>query len=526
MSSSSKENTKFLSRVPLAQALTHLLEITPRLPSETTSTEDSCGRVTAHAIVASYNAPHYRASAMDGIAVRSAQTLQASPENPLRLRLGTNQDGSDAQEIDTGGLLPEWADSVVRIEEVRRIEDNGQAFAELRSPVLPGTDVRRAGEDLDAGQRVVARGHRLTPWDLGGLLASGVLEVRVTRRPRLTIVATGSEVIEPTTDPAPGKVIEYNGRMLAAAAIGWGAEVHHAGIVADNHDSIAEAVRRAVASSDIVAVIAGSSVGRKDLTVDVLRDLGEVLVHGVDMMPGKPVSIARVENRAVVGVPGYPVSAIVAYEQLLKPFIFHLQGLPSPAAQKIRARVGRKIPSKLGVEEFRRVCLCRMDDQDWVAPLGRGAGAVSTVLQADGWLRIKATHEGVDAGAEVQIELLRPLPSTAKAILAGADEPKPLLAAEDQIREHGGDFEIVNLGQAEHDRIESLAAREAHFAVLDLSNAATEAWLNKRLPHHQRVSAAGLGAQTLVWAYPEARAILQPLLDALDVSDGGAAAGI
>lgn len=511
-------SSKFLSRVALEDARARLLAISEPLGSETIAAENATGRITAAAHFAAHDAPHYRASAMDGIAVSAADTLTASSESPLHLPAGEREDGGKVQEIDTGGVLPEWADAVVRIEEVSRHGDGSSLSFELRQPVTRGTDVRRAGEDLDEGQKILARGRRIAAWDLGGLLASGVLDVTVVRKPRLEIIATGGEVVEPTVSPGPGQVIEYNGRMLAAAAAQWGADVCHAGVVVDDRDAIAKAVTAASHRADIVAVIAGSSVGRKDLTVDVFRELGDVLVHGVDMMPGKPVSIAQINETPVVGVPGYPVSAIVAYEQLLKPAIERLAGAHASVPQTAQAKVGRKMPSRLGVEEFRRVCLCHFSDQTWVAPLARGAGAVSSVIQAHGWLRIPTSHEGVDAQAEVSVELLRPVHETlGTIIMAGAEDGRAMLTAEDQLRSEGNQVEIIDLAQPAEDRIEALVAHEAHCALLDLSNDSLRTWLEKRLPDHQTFQCPALGTQTLIVAYPEADAMLKPLLERLAI---------
>jgi putative molybdopterin biosynthesis protein len=453
--------SKFLARVAPEEARRRLLDGVDALAAELVPVEAACGRVTASAVYAAHDAPHYRAAAMDGIAVRAAQTLPASPEAPLLLGTAPGAEPR-AAEIDTGGLLPDWADAVIRIEDVQR---RGDGF-EIRGGVAPMRNVRRAGEDIDKGTRLLPRGARVTAWDLGALIAAGIVELDVVRRPRLAILATGSEVIEPVADPKPGQVLEYNGRMLEAAATQWGAEVRRLGIIGDDLERLTASVRAAAADCDALAIIAGSSVGRKDLTVEVLGAVGEILAHGIDMMPGKPATVARVGTTPVVGIPGYPVSAIVAAEELLRPLLARLGGRTDPGPDRATARVGRKIPSRLGVEEFRRVCLCRGQEGYVVAPLPRGAGAVSTAARAHGWLRIGPRTEGVDAGAEVRVDLIRPLAEADDTVILAGPADAWTAAIEDRLRSQGASLALVWLDQGDEDAIEAMAAGEAHAAVL------------------------------------------------------------
>ncbi len=404
-------HAKFLQRKTLSEARALLLNGVASVDAEELEVGDACGRVTAETLFAVHPSPHYRASAMDGVAVRAADTFAASAQTPLRLPLlASGQTGGEqqaaaqpfCQAVDTGSPLATWADAVLRIENVT-ISDG---VCVVTSPVPPGRDVRRAGEDIDAGAVVVPAGARLTPYDLGALLATGTSRLRVRQRPRVAIIATGSEVVEPGGTAAPGQVIEYNSRVMAALVTEWGGQPQRLGIVADDEASLASTIGAACRSFDVVCVIAGSSAGRKDLTIPVLETLGEVFVHGVDIAPGRPVALARVEATPVVAVPGYPVSAIVACEQLLQPLIAALLGSAQLAPPTLEASVRRKITSRLGIEEFRRVCLTRGPCGYVVAPLPGGAGSISTVADAHGWLRIPFNREGVDAGCDVTIELL------------------------------------------------------------------------------------------------------------------------
>ena len=461
--------SKFLERVSLEDARRLLLSRIAVQSTETIDTVDSVDRVTAEPLHAAHPAPHYRASAMDGIAVRSPDTAAATVESPVTLQ--TTQElpevaAGHCQEIDTGGAMPPWADAVVRIEDTEAAKGG---FA-VTIPVHAGRDVRRAGEDIDVGVRILPSGVRIRPYDVGALLATGVTRVRVRVRPRVAVMATGNEVVEPTSQARPGQVIEYNSHIIAGMVAEWGGTTDYRGIVADDPDALSAALTAAANDADLVAVIAGSSAGRKDFTVEVLRELGEVFVHGVDVMPGKPASLSAIDDTAVIGIPGYPVSAIVICEQILRPALQAMLGLPVWDPPTIVATVARKIPSRLGVEEFRRVCLCLGPGGYTVAPLPHGAGAISTVARAHGWLRIGATAEGLDAGSEAKVELLQPESTVAHSIIV-ANAATPLTSVlEDVLSDADGACRLAHLSLSDADCPGALSASMAHIAVAKVSS--------------------------------------------------------
>jgi putative molybdopterin biosynthesis protein len=401
---------KFLHRVSLETAREAAIGCTRLSEVEQIPVESAAGRITADPVFAPLPSPHYRASAMDGIAVRSDDLASASGQSPVIL-LPIAADAIPAADgplvfaaVDTGSPLPEWADAVVRIENTK---PDGDGFAV--SEALPaGRDVRPIGEDIQAGALLFGPGHTIRPYDIGAMLAGGVRTLAVRRRPRVAMLATGTEVIEPGEQRTAGKVVEYNSRVMGAYITEWGGEPVYLGRVPDDRDELKQAIVGAAQDHDVVAVIAGSSLGRKDFTVDVIAESGDLLVHGVDMMPGKPASVASIEGTPVIGIPGYPISAIVTYQQLLAPVIATALGIAPPCAQTLSAEVRRKIPSRLGVEEFLRVSVARDADGYVVAPLPRGAGSITTIVRADAILRIGANSEGVDAGSRVSLELLRP----------------------------------------------------------------------------------------------------------------------
>lgn len=478
----------FLKRKPLPEARAMLLEGVSPVDAEELDVGDACGRVVAETIVALHPSPHYRASAMDGIAVRAADTFAASAQTPVRLQVvarehagaveqagGRGPTTSDAQRaerpsdtseplciaVDTGSPLPDWADAVLRIENVT-VSDG---TCVVKTPVPPGRDVRRAGEDIDAGAVIVPAGARLSAYDLGAVLATGTSRLRVRRRPRVAIVATGSEVVEPGGVAAPGQVIEYNSRVMTGLIDEWGATAERLGIVADDEAALSSAIGDACRCFDAVCVIAGSSAGRKDLTIPVLESLGEVFVHGVDIAPGRPVALARVAATPVVAVPGYPVSAIVACEQLVRPLVAALLGTAERAPHTLEASVRRKIPSRLGIEEFRRVCLSSAAGDYVVAPLPGGAGSISTVAGAHGWLRIDANREGIDAGERVTIELIVTRDEVDAALVVAGSPCEAGAEIERRLRTLDRRARVAYLRLGALDALGAIARGEAHLAL-------------------------------------------------------------
>ncbi len=482
------------NRTPLPAAVSLLLSHTREPERERVKTEDALGRVTSEPVRAAFSSPYHRVSAMDGIAVRTSDCRSASAQTPLLLTATDNLElddgGTYCRPVDTGNALPEWADAVIRIEDTKR---NDQGF-EVVAPVAPGKDVRRSGEDIDAGTTLLPAGHTIRPWDMGAMLACGVNEVAVAKRPRVAMLATGGEVVEPGSVPEPGQVIEFNSRIMAGFVSEWGGTATYLGRASDEESALAEAIANAARDNDVVCVIAGSSAGSKDFTVDALSRCGEVLARGVAIMPGRPALIAVVGEKPVIGIPGYPVSAVVVYQQLLRPLVCALLGKPAGPPESFRGRVKRKIASRLGVEEFLRVCVCRHGGEDVISPLPRGAGSISSVTRADGILRIPDSTEGIDAGTEVSIELLRPAFEAGNSVVVAGrpdafSESLPLGALP-----HA---RLCHLGLGGEDALLSVAAGESHLAVLGFQESVSLDELK------QRAGRIGGGGELLAWVNSE-----------------------
>lgn len=477
-------------RVSLEEARDALLALATSTADEDVAVEEALGRITATPIDARLASPHYRAAAMDGVAIDSRATRGASPASPLRLReLSPGEVVGEVVSavclvVDTGNPLPDWADAVVRNEAIRR---DGDGFS-LTQQVARGRDVRGIGEDIAAGAPLLPRGHRIRPYDVGALLATGITRIRVRSRPRVAILATGGEIVEPGTEPAPGQIIEYNSRMLAAAVTEWGGEPRYLGRSADDLALLTERVKKAAIEHDLTCVIAGSSHGRKDFTLQALAEAAGVRLsfRGIGMMPGKPTGLAVVNGKPVLAVPGYPVSAAFSCRELVGPFLAAKLGCLATSGERVSAIVRRDTPSNLGVEELLRVCLAADDETLVVAPLPRGAGSVTTLVRADAILRIPATSEGIAAGTTVEVELLRPRAEIGRTIVA-AGLPHSLGAAlEDASRRDGIPVRWAYLGLSALDATSALAAGEAHLAFFGDDAACgvpdARALLDDRLP--------------------------------------------
>jgi putative molybdopterin biosynthesis protein len=444
------------------------------LGSEEIAIDDALDRITAEPVFAKISAPHYHASAMDGICVRAEDTFGATEFAPKKLRpvSGENFDGA-FQYVDTGNAIPLWANAVIMIEKVHQLEDGG---VEIFDSVAPWNHVRLVGEDVVATELLLPRAHRLRPYDLGALLAAGHTKVKVKQKPRVAILPTGNELIEPGDEPVPGAVIEFNSSVLGGFVREWGGAPLRTARVGDDPAKLGAALREALKNNHVAAIIAGSSAGEHDFTAEVIAQEGELLAHGIDVMPGKPAVLGMVEGKPVIGIPGYPVSAIVIAREILRPVVEKLLGAGSGAPPTVKAVVPKKIPSHLGLEEFVRVHLGRVEDKLIAAPLGRGAGVITTMVHADGLMRIPSLVEGVNAGEDMEVELLRPLADIENTILSIGSHDLAIGILEDRLKlEHPGcKIAATNVGSL--GGLFALQRRETHIAGCHLLDPDTGAY--------------------------------------------------
>jgi len=398
----------YLENTPLAEAL-KLWEdkiasegIGP-LEGEPVPVRDSLGRITSGAVFARLSSPFYHSSAMDGYAVRFAGTFGASESTPKIMKLG-----QEAVYVDTGDPLPDGFNAVIMIEEVNVWKGpDGQGHIEIIKPAAPWQHVRVIGEDIVSTELIVPENHRMRPVDIGAVISGGHMEINVRRRPKVVIIPTGSEIVEPGTDLKKGDIIEYNSRILSALVAEWGGVPLRFNPVPDDIDKIKRAVIEGCEKGDLVIVNAGSSAGSEDFTAKVVSEIGEVLLHGINIKPGKPVILGWANGRPLLGIPGYPVSTYITFNLFAKGLVYKWQGLETPEPEFMKAWLSRQVASSLGQEEFLRVKLGRVGEKLIATPVSRGAGVIMSLVRADGIVRIPATSEGFGAGAEVDVEMLR-----------------------------------------------------------------------------------------------------------------------
>ncbi|MED4599340.1 molybdopterin biosynthesis protein [Paenibacillus validus] len=391
----------YLEDTPLQDAQREFVEkITFDRKIERVRTTDALGRVTAEPVYAKVSMPNYHASAMDGVAVLAVKTHGADEKNPVRL-----QQGVDYAIVDTGDPIPSGFDAVIMIEHIHQVDEH---TIEILEPVAPWQHIRPIGEDVVVGEMIVPAHHALRAVDLGALLAGGNVEVPVLCRPKVAIIPTGTELIEPSETVHNGEIIEFNGTVFASYLKEWGAEPIYFGIVKDEYAVIKQKVLEAARIADIVILNAGSSAGTEDYTVHVIGELGQVFTHGVATRPGKPSITGVVEGTPVIGVPGYPVSAYLSLEWFARPLVYHYYGLIEPKRAALPVKLGRRVVSDVGADDFVRMTIGYIHGAYVANPLTRAAGVTMSMVRADGMLRIPAGHMGYEQGEVVELELYRP----------------------------------------------------------------------------------------------------------------------
>jgi putative molybdopterin biosynthesis protein len=427
------------------------------LPGELVQVRDALGRVTATPIFALVNVPHYHAAAMDGIAVRAEDTLGASETAP-----GCLEVGAQAIWVDTGDPLPPETNAVIMAENV---QDLGDGRLEILASVAPWQHVRPMGEDVVATELVLPANHVLTAVDLGAIVAAGHTSVSVRRRPRVAILPTGTELVEAGKAPLePGDIVDFNSVVLEGQITQWGGEPRRQPITPDDRSLIRERVARALEDNDVVLVCAGSSAGSEDYTSSIVRELGELLVHGVAIRPGHPVILGLAQGRALIGVPGYPVSSILTSELFVRPLLARLLGRPTDQRPTVRATITRKLLSPMGEDEFVRVKLGQVGERLMAAPLSRGAGVIMSMVRADGLAKLPRFSEGVNEGAEVDVELLRPLSEVRRTVVAIGSHDLALDLISNALAQRAPGMSLASANVGSLGGLLALSRGEAHLA--------------------------------------------------------------
>jgi putative molybdopterin biosynthesis protein len=445
--------------------------------------ENAIGRVTAEPIWAKVSSPHYHASAMDGFAVRAVSTNDAMPSTPVRLWIGP-----EAQYVDTGDPIPDWANAVIPIENVESLDENDQITKEFRAPksirirasVAPWSHIRPLGEDIVATQLVLPAGHILQPVDLGAIAASGHQEIKVARKPKVAILPTGTELVPIGSLLKAGDILEYNSLVLAAQVKAMGGEPTRYPITKDDFDLICEHVQEAAQEHDLVLLNAGSSAGAEDFSSKVVEKLGTLLVHGVAVRPGHPVILglinrqSSIENRKlipIIGVPGYPVSAALTIDIFVEPLIAKWLGRRPKELPIETAILTRKLVSPAGDDDFVRVVVGRVGEKLLAAPLSRGAGVITSLVQADGLALIPSGTQGMEAGEKIQVRLYRSKSEIEKTIFCIGSHDLTLDLMAQFLAEHDRRLASANVGS--QGGLVALRRGEAHLAGSHLLNPET-----------------------------------------------------
>ncbi len=459
------------------QAFLDAFDLTGRLGKEKIKVEEAYSRFTAGPVFAEESSPRHHLAAMDGIALKAEITFGARPDRPLTLTRG-----KDYEPVNTGHVLPGEADAVVMVEHTYAAPDGpdhkGRERLYLEGPAFPWQHVRKVGEDLVATELILPAGARIGAYELGALVAGGVYRVQVRKSPRVAVIPTGSEVVtldQARSGPvAPGRVVEFNSLILEGLIHAAGGQAERFQPVPDEYEAIKETVERAVDRGyDLVIINAGSSSGTADYTVHVVDELGEVLVHGVTMMPGKPTVLGRIKGTPVMGNPGYPVSAVISFEQFASPLLARMLEAPLWPRRRVGVLPVAALPSKLGQEEFIRVKLGRVGENLMAVPLHRGAGSISSLTRADGVVRVPNMTEGLEAGAETEAELLKPLEEIEGNIIAIGSHDNTLDILADLLRRLDPRFYLTSGHVGSLGGLKALARGQAHLAGAHLLDTGT-----------------------------------------------------
>lgn len=408
----------YLKNTPVDDALEQFMEAVRKRVSvryETISVLDALDRITSQAVYARCCSPLFNSAAMDGIAVVAENTAGASEASPKVL------EPEDYLVINTGNPIREPYNAVIMAEDAMEL---GEGRLQITAAAAPWQHIRPIGEDIVTGEMILPGRHKIRPIDIGVLTSAGIREIEVVKKPEVAIYPTGSEIVELTDDNVKeGNIIESNSRMFENMVKVEGGNPHRFSILADDPDVIREAMKEACENYDMVLINAGTSAGTKDYTVHVLRELGEVLIHGVAVKPGKPVILAIVNGKPVIGLPGYPVSAYIGFVNFVTPVLQYISNETAQPEEFIKARISRRLVSSLKYREYVRVKVGRVGDKIIAAPLSRGAGAAMSLVRADGLCVIPQNSEGVEAGDEVEVALYRPLKEVENtAVLIGSHD--------------------------------------------------------------------------------------------------------
>lgn len=463
------ERNIYLSNVELQEAkklfFNEIKESINNRKIELVSVYDALNRITTKPVFAKISSPYFNASAMDGIAVASKNTYGADERSPKKLKIN-----EDYIYIDTGDVITDPFDAVIMIEDVIPID---KETVEIIKAASPWQHVRPTGEDIVASEMIIPAYHKVTPIDIGAMLCGGILEIEVVKRPRIGIIPTGTEIIEPEEKIAPGKIIDSNSRMFEAMVKTYGGIPLRYKPVPDEYELIKAKILQAVSENDIVIVNAGSSAGSEDYTSMIINEIGKLIVHGVAIKPGKPAILGCIEGKPIVGIPGYPVSAYIVFEAFVKPLIYEYQTIKEERRQRVKGILSKRIMSSLKHLEYVRMKLGNVSGNLIATPLNRGAGVVMSLVKADGIAEIPKNVEGVEAGEIIEIELLKDLESINNTIVSIGSHDLIMDIIANMIHERYPDVNLSSAHVGSLGGIMAIRKGEAHISPIHLLDEGT-----------------------------------------------------
>ena len=399
------------------EALKILLSIAP-VGTERIDSVKGRGRVLAEDLYSTVDLPHFHRAAMDGYAVKAKDTFGASQSLPAYLKLaGVVEMGKtvaqslaagEAMRISTGGMMPPESDSVVMVEYT---DETSAGLVEIHRGVSPWQNVIRIGDDIKKDELVFQCGRRLRAHDLGALTGVGISSISVHRQPRIALISTGDEIVDADTVPLPGQVRNINQHSLAGLIEECGALLKDFGVIRDDRAELTKAIGDALEWGDLVLLSGGSSMGAKDIALETILSFpdAEFVFHGISIAPGKPTIFAKACGKPILGLPGYPVSALVIFDLFAAPMIRRLGGESAAALTRftktVKARLKTNVASQIGREDYVRVTLDGDPPALIATPLPNKSGAIFTLVRADGMVRMEMNQDGLEQGEEVDVIL-------------------------------------------------------------------------------------------------------------------------
>lgn len=457
----------YLDNIPLEEAKQRFFDLVKKdfsHKSEEIPTAASVGRVLTEAAYAKICCPHYNASAMDGIAVKARDTYTASESSPLILS------PDKYTVVDTGDPIPEDKDAVIMVED---ITFEGGKNVKIMASVHPFQNVRQIGEDICMGDMIAPSYTEITPPLCGAMLAGGITKVSVFKKPSVAIIPTGDEIVPPTENPRKGDIIEFNSSIFSGMLKQWGADTRVYPIIPDKKELLEATVKDAADNYDAVLVLAGSSAGRDDYTCDIIKKLGTVCVHGIAIKPGKPAVLGKIGNAALVGLPGYPVSAIVVMREIVRELVAFLACKKAEKEQTITASLGKRIVSSLKYREYVRVTLGKIGNSYVAVPLPRGAGIVTSFTKADGLIAVPQNSEGIEQGEQVEVTLLTAKEEIESSIIVTGSHDPIIDEINDLMKIKGLPFSLSSSHVGSMGALNAVRAKQAHLGGTHLLDTQT-----------------------------------------------------